>query len=585
LRLTLITVSFTLFATIILVLVSLVQLQRMARTNLLQSIEFNLHLVSEFINDDLRSLDTLRLFAGAHPQTAEFLLAENPMPGSAIALHTKLVDDFIQNPNSRHLHRLIVMDSDLTRRVQVGTHVDRIAVTVPRLSLLGDLSEFPQSTWLGVHEDPFSIAHRNLALPIISNIYDADSGEKIGYVYLSISPDVILAPLSAYQFPEGGNLFLAAFGEFYKIEDNRFLKSELELINAHPGDDVTINATTEIIAYQNENGTRHLAVFSPLGQTGMSLVQTLPTQLFFQEAVLMTGILLQICIGVLVLGFLVAVYLTWIINRPIVKIDNQLQAIAGGDFVPNPDIEWNNEFGEIGRGVNKLAKDVETLMETRLENEKKKRDLEYKMLQSQINPHFLYNTLNSIKLMASIQSADGIAEMATSLARLLKSIAKSSQTIVPLRQELELLEDYFVISRYRYGGAITMKQSIPSEFLSCNIPIFTLQPLVENAIFHGIEPNNGVGAIEVSAKRTASGDLEITIEDNGIGMDEDSVSTVLTQQRSDTTGLFHQVGLHNVHTRIQYEFGTSYGLRIESEAEKFTRVIALIPLDNESPLQ
>ena len=248
-----------------------------------------------------------------------------------------------------------------------------------------------------------------------------------------------------------------------------------------------------------------------------------------------------------------------------------------GNFTPDPSIEWDNEFGEIGRSVNQLARDMEALMESRLEIEKKKHELDYKMLQNQINPHFLYNALNSIKWMATIQNATGIAEMTVSLSRLLMSVAKINKTVVPLSRELALLEDYFVISRYRFGGAVTSRIEVPATYLDCPIPIFTLQPIVENAIFHGIEANGGIGIVTIRAEQAEDGLLDIIVEDNGIGMDSDTVRRVLNNEDGDNQGLFKKVGISNVHTRIQYEFGQEYGIRIESEPSKFTRVMVRIP--------
>ena len=577
-QLTLITVSFTLLATIIIVSVSLIQLQRMARANLLQSVEFNLHLVTEIISENIRGLDTLRLMASAHPETVTFLIADEPLPGPAVNLHARLTNDLIHNPNSRYVRRLIVTDNDLSRRVQVGNHMDKVAVTIYRLELLGDFSTYPEATWIGLREDPFSIENRGPIIPIVGHV-KMDAGSRVGYIYLALSADIILAPLSAYQFPEGGNLYLLADNSYFKFEGNQLVHSDLQLLNVSPKEYNTRNAETKIIEYRSDSGNRYLAVFSPLGNTGMELVQTFPTQLFFQEALITLSLLIQICVGVLILGILVALYLSRIINRPIAQISKHLRAIAGGNFTPDPSIEFDNEFGEIGCKINQLARDLEALMDARLDNEKKKRDLEYKMLQSQINPHFLYNALNSIKWMATIQSADGIAQMTTSLSRLLKSLTKSSKTIVPLKQELSLLDDYFIIAHYRYGGSITMSQSVPEAFLNENVPVFTLQPLVENAIFHGIEPNGGVGDVRISAKKASDGNFEIIVEDNGIGMDEPTISQVFLESSTDNLGLFHHVGLYNVHTRIIHEFGAPYGLRVESKKDAFTRVIVLLPLN------
>lgn len=151
-------------------------------------------------------------------------------------------------------------------------------------------------------------------------------------------------------------------------------------------------------------------------------------------------------------------------------------------------------------------------MNKRIEDEKQKQDLEYKMLQSQINPHFIYNTLSSIKWMATIQGADGIAEMTTALSRLLKSISKGTRLLVPIREELAFLEDYCTIQNYRYGGTISFALKVDDPTIyDRGILRFTLQPLVENSIFHGIEPKGVPGAsLSAPAMRTAGPGIAIS---------------------------------------------------------------------------
>ncbi len=203
--------------------------------------------------------------------------------------------------------------------------------------------------------------------------------------------------------------------------------------------------------------------------------------------------LVIILVAVLLFGTILALLLNRLFNRPIAKIQERMKAIAHSDFSSDPSIEWQDELGDIGRGINELAGRVDELLERRVTDEKKKQELEYRMLQSQINPHFLYNTLNSIKWMATLQKATGIAEMTTSLSRLMKNVSKADEPIITLESELELLNDYFVIQKYRYGGTLVLQVSIDPSYYAIGIPRFTLQPLVENAIFHGIEPKEGEG--------------------------------------------------------------------------------------------
>ena len=222
-------------------------------------------------------------------------------------------------------------------------------------------------------------------------------------------------------------------------------------------------------------------------------------------------------------------------------------------------------------------------MDKRIEDEKQKKELEYQILQSQINPHFLYNTLNSIKWMATIQNANGIAEMTTSLARLLKSISKGTKQLIPIKEELSLLQDYVLIQNYRYGGIVEVSYSIPDNTLpDYVIPKLTLQPIVENAIFHGIEAKGENGLITVSLHQENS-DLHIDITDNGVGMSKELIAQVLSGASNDAkSDFFRKVGIHNVDLRLKYTFGTNYGLRIDSKEGEYTTMTVVLPLRKES---
>ena len=224
-----------------------------------------------------------------------------------------------------------------------------------------------------------------------------------------------------------------------------------------------------------------------------------------------------------------------------------------------------------------MGTDIQTLMEQKIDFEKQKKDYEYQVLQSQINPHFLYNTLNSIKWMATIQHAPGIAEMTTSLAHLLKSIAKGTTTIVSLQDEIHLLDDYFTIQKYRYGGAITLDYEIEDPSLLSDSD-FALHSAANcrKCHFHGIEPKGRAGKIQIHIFRSPCA-VQIDVTDDGVGMDAETIQQVLTEETSGKSQFFRQIGIASVNRRIQYNFGEQYGLSITSEPGKFTTMTILLP--------
>jgi two-component system sensor histidine kinase YesM len=281
---------------------------------------------------------------------------------------------------------------------------------------------------------------------------------------------------------------------------------------------------------------------------------------------------------ILAVGILLLLFFSHVFTEPVKKIHHQINEISNGNFDPDHSIEWDNELGDIGHYINKLGTDVNELMTKRIESECEKKDYEYKMLQSQINPHFMYNTLNSIKWMAVVQKADGIAEMTTAFSRLLKNISKGKDKIVSIDYELTLLNDYFTIQNYRYGGAISLEYLIEDEALRNNqILRFTLQPVIENAIFHGIEPKGNAGHISVHIYSQDEKNTQISITDDGIGMTPEVIESVLHDDSANSVSFFKNMGISSVNKMLQYTFGETYGIRIESEPGIYTTVHILLP--------
>ena len=180
------------------------------------------------------------------------------------------------------------------------------------------------------------------------------------------------------------------------------------------------------------DGQKYYVVKVTLNGRSAALVQLLPANTFL----LHYGVYLWlVALGIAIiwgLSFLMQHWLEWVITRPVEALQKRIETVGSGNFAPDRTVEWNNELGDIGRGINQLAENVDSLMTRRVEDERRKQELEYRMLQNEVNPHFIYNTLNSIRWMATIQHAPGIAEMVMALSRLLKSISKSNERLVPL---------------------------------------------------------------------------------------------------------------------------------------------------------
>ena len=201
-------------------------------------------------------------------------------------------------------------------------------------------------------------------------------------------------------------------------------------------------------------------------------------------------------------------------------------------------------------------------------------------LQSQINPHFLYNTLECIRSEALLYDCDSIARMAKALASFFRYSISKKENIVTLREEFNNIENYFLIQSYRFDDKFSFEiLAAPEdrEAYSCLIPKLSLQPIVENAILHGIEKKKEMGRIQIQAIGR-EGTLEIRVTDDGIGMQPDRLMKFRESIMSDEISGKH-IGMRNVHRRIQLHFGEAYGLKIDSEWQKGTTVTILLPVE------
>ncbi|HKM06587.1 MAG TPA: histidine kinase [Sphaerochaeta sp.] len=573
-RITIVTVTFTLIITILVATFSFFVFRSFALQSQIQSTEFNLQFIGAKARENIVAIDSLIKWCTTNSQVALYLERE----GNQIALATydRVKEEMSNNLAKAYLDRLIITDLHHTKLLHMGiTMSESKPVTTSNVREVLPGSFLEDNGWNLIGPDPFMTKASPQVLPIKRVLTRSSSTEVTGQLYMTISSKLITDLLTDYRVPTGGALYLTIGDDFYQIANDKFLRLDSPFMSEEHYE--TVGEDTKVYAGKLNGHDRQLLVSCPLGFQDLVLSQSLPTGRITFENSLYFALIGIICIVVICFGLVLTLLLNHMFNKPVAKIKKRVEAISQSDFSYDPTIEWDDELGDIGKGINRLSEQISSLLETRIADEKNKQELEYRMLQSQINPHFLFNTLNSIKWMATIQNATGIAEMTTSLSRLMKNISKARGMIISLGDELALLNDYFVIQKYRYGGTLVLQQSIPEEFYGIGIPRFSLQPLVENAIFHGIEPKGGNGTVTVSARKLSEEVIEISILDDGIGMSPSQIESVFSTDQTPISGMFREIGIRNVNKRIQYTFGEEYKLSIKSKEGSYTLAIVLLP--------
>ena len=282
--------------------------------------------------------------------------------------------------------------------------------------------------------------------------------------------------------------------------------------------------------------------------------------------------------AVLVLVTLIVLYslrVTRRITGPISVLSRKAQQFGGGDFTPTP-VETNiTELQTLDTGFNDMARRVDALMTKQVEDQRSLHRAELELLQAQINPHFLYNTLDSIAILAEDERAEDVVTMVTSLSTFFRNSLNKGNDILTLGAECSQVKSYLEIQQIRYSDILRYEIDVPQELMDCMVPKLILQPLVENALYHGIKNRRGMGTIHVTGEER-DGNLLLKVTDNGAGMDEERVRELQAGIYEDKhTGL----GLVNVHKRIRLYCGAPYGLSFESASGKGTVVSVLLPMN------
>jgi two-component system sensor histidine kinase YesM len=235
-----------------------------------------------------------------------------------------------------------------------------------------------------------------------------------------------------------------------------------------------------------------------------------------------------------------------------------------------------NEIGQLGRSFNLMVSRTKFLMEEMIHNQENKRKSELLLLQSQINPHFLYNTLDSIVWMAEQKQHEEVVLMTSALAKLFRASITKDQELVPIRVEIEHITNYLLIQKMRYHDELDYVIDIDEAILPYKTLKILLQPFIENAIYHGIRNMYGIenGLVTIRGRQTDD-HIVFEVEDNGHGMTPEQLGRILQLNEEDNRN--QGIGINNVNERIKLYFGHEYGIQIRSEIEEGTCVTITIP--------
>lgn len=277
----------------------------------------------------------------------------------------------------------------------------------------------------------------------------------------------------------------------------------------------------------------------------------------------------------IVLAIIISLFLSQRIGQPLKQLQDYMKEVEKGNFDIQVPVPGTIEIGRLARAFNIMVGKIKELMSQVVQDQELKRRSEISALQAQINPHFLYNTLDSIIWMAESKKSEEVVLMTSALAKLFRASISNGEELVTIETELEHITNYLKIQKMRYRNKLDYYIDIGESVRQYKTIKLILQPIVENAIYHGIKMKRGPGLITISSEETDT-DIVLTVSDNGKGMGPEKLASLLTSSRREGDG-GRGVGVSNVHDRLKLYFGAQYGLHYKSKPEEGTTVSIRFP--------
>lgn len=432
--------------------------------------------------------------------------------------------------------------------------------------------------WMGMEKDRYTSDSSNYILTLGKKVININTGDTVGLLLVTTRENVFS---SIYQ-----NMGIGKTGQYFICDNNGIVVSSSDnnnilkpINNTELRKWVLKKGSKENII--KINGKKMLVTAYAFPKLNWQLVGIVPLSELTKE-------ISELNITIIIIGILcmiTAVFLSNIlsvrITRPIYKLIDEVRDLKLDNLNVPTNIDTKDDIGLLTKNFNSMKKRISDLMSKVLLQQEKQKKYEFKLLQAQIKPHFLYNALQLIYSLVEMDKKDQAKKATKSLADFYRTALSSGDEIIPISQEIKNVEDYLYIQNIRYSDLFTYEIDVPDELKNYKIMKLTLQPIVENCIKHGLKGKEHDSEGKISIKGSAnSGIIVIEIADNGVGIKAEDVQHIFDGNRTESSDSF---GLRNIDERIKLFYGQSYGLEIRSEYLKGTSILVYIPAIEDMP--
>ncbi|MFD0676540.1 MULTISPECIES: cache domain-containing sensor histidine kinase [unclassified Paenibacillus] len=406
-------------------------------------------------------------------------------------------------------------------------------------------------------------------------IREPDKNDVIGMIKIDLKLDVFRQILSNVKFEEKGSMLVVnernelLFEESSSNLEPRFAKTLRD--TKQPNE----NAVRDLVL----NGQRFLTIVDYSDYSGLKVIDFIPVDSLLSETKKLRNFTIVIAVIFVVAAIILSFIFSYHLSSPLIRLKQKMQLLERGQFNQSVPVMSQDEIGQLSRGFNRMAEEINHLIKEVYLIGLREKEAELAALQSQINPHFIYNTLESINMKALERENYEVSDMVSTLGQLMRYTVDQYDRLVLLKEELASVGSYAKIQQLRYGDRLRIIFDIEPGLERSLVPKLLLQPLVENSIFHGVGDKPEGGTIWISAVRF-SDDLLLTVRDDGIGMTESEVERLrlsLTSPLPD--GERKQgVALRNINQRLVLMFGSSYELQFDGSPDQGMAFTITIPI-------
>lgn len=415
---------------------------------------------------------------------------------------------------------------------------------------------------------------------LVRQIIDRDRFSELGLLVMHIKKEVLD---EVYQGLTGN------------LQNIAILSSDNKLIVSRDANDTTIFSD---VLMKNVKGDMDDKIdtksglfisYLTLKNTGWKIVAYVAIDELYKDAYTLRRNIIMICVVcVLLLSVITAIIALDFVN-PINKLVKGMKKVQAGEGNVYVQVDREDELGFLNKAFNEMSSEIHHLVNWVYREQLTRKEAELKALQSQINPHFLFNTLEAINWMAQLNNVTEISNTVSDLSDLMEASIGRDDRLISIAEEFTYADKYISLQKRRFGDRIELVKQVQEDVAEIKIPRLLIQPLIENAVYHGIERSRGKGFVELNTYKTGSS-VTIEVIDNGAGMDREELEQLNAKLSMDNDTYFKKlgekksrsIGIENVNRRIKLFYGEKYGLLIESEEGSYTKAVVTIPCDENS---